>query len=131
MGIQKPIALDPGTGGCSIAGSALQAADIIVSTTGAIISGAIRIGTSSVVSHAALYCGSGSVIEAIGPGVVSRSISDSLADDALAVAYRHPAVKPPIAAAIVAYASSHIGDSYSVKGAAAAANPHFMSHCWY
>jgi cell wall-associated NlpC family hydrolase len=116
--IQKPIALDPGIGGCSVGDSALQAADIIISTTGA-----IRIGTSSVVSHGALYCGSGSVIEAIGQGVVSRSIYDSLADDALAVAYRHPAVTSSIAAAIVAFASSHIGDSYSVKGAAAAADP--------
>jgi uncharacterized protein YycO len=123
LAIQKPIALDPGVGGCSIGDSSLQAADVIVSTTGAIISGAIRVGTSSVVSHAALYCGSGTVIEAIGAGVVSRSIYDSLADDALAVAYRHPAVTPSIAAAIVAYASSHINDAYSVKGAIAAADP--------
>jgi uncharacterized protein YycO len=123
LGIQKPIALDPGIGGCSIGESALQAADIIVSTTGAIISGAIRIGTGSVVSHAALYCGSGSVIEAIGPGVVSRSIHDSLADDALAVAYRHPSVTTSIASAIVGFGSSHVGDAYSVTGAAAAADP--------
>jgi hypothetical protein len=63
------------------------------------------------------------VLEAIGPGVVSRSIFDSLADDALAVAYRHPAVTPSIAATIIAYVSSQIGDRYSLKGAITASDP--------
>ena len=129
--IQKPIALDPGIGGCSVGDLALQAADIIISTTGAIISGAIRIGTSSVVSHGALYCGSGSVIEAIGQGVVSRSIYDSLADDALAVAYRHPAVTSSIAAAIVAFASSHIGEFLLSEGRGGGGRPHSLSHRWH
>jgi cell wall-associated NlpC family hydrolase len=117
MAFQAPIALDPGVGGRSISETALQPADIIVSTTKAAISGVIRVGTLSVTSHTALYAGSGSVIEAIGQGVVSRSTADSVADDALAVAYRSPRMTPAIAANILAFASKQIGLPYSVGGA--------------
>jgi len=61
--------------------------------------------------------GSGSMIEAIGEGVVSRSINDSLADDVLAVAFRSPNITPAIAANIVAFASKQIGLPYTVAGA--------------
>ena len=48
MGLfEKPIALEPGVGGRSIGISALQPADIIVSTTKATVSGVIRVGTQS------------------------------------------------------------------------------------
>ncbi len=57
------------------------------------------------------------MIEAIKPGVVSRTLSDSLADDKLAVAYRHPDVTPQIGRAIVAYASAQIGKKYDLVGA--------------
>jgi cell wall-associated NlpC family hydrolase len=123
MGLQAPIALDPGVGGCSISDTALQPADIIVSTTSATVSGVIRVGTHSVVSHAALYAGSGSVIEAIGAGVVSRAIDASLADDVLAVAYRSPKMTAAIAAKIVAFASKQIGTAYSVAGAVMSSDP--------
>lgn len=88
---EKPIALTPaGGGGCCIGDAALRPADIIVSTTGAAVSGVIRVGTGSPVSHAALYAGNGEVIEAIGQGVVQRGLDKALADDLLAVAYRAP-----------------------------------------
>ena len=119
MGVlDAPIALDPAAGGgrC-IADTDLQPADIIVSTTKANVSRGIRIGTNSKVSHAALYAGSGSVIEAIGQGVTSRSIDLALADDILAVAYRSPAMTPEIANRIVLWASSKLGSPYSIRGA--------------
>ena len=122
MVFQKPIALDPGVGGCSIAIAALQPADIIVSTTTAFNSGAIRIGTRSLVSHAALYAGNGQVIEAIGSGVVQRPIEIALADDALAVAYRSPDLPATMANSIVVYAASKRGTPYSVAGALASSN---------
>lgn len=52
-----PIPLDPGRGGRSVGPEALQIGDIIVSTTSAAISRAIRVGTGSEVSHAMLYIG--------------------------------------------------------------------------
>jgi len=123
MAFTKPIALDPGVGGCSIGDSALQPADIIVSTTRATVSGVIRVGTRSVVSHATLYAGSGSVIEAIGQGVVSRSLEDALADDALAVAYRSPDLPSSVANAIIKYAAAQIGTPYSIAGAVLSSDP--------
>src|SRR5690349_23199833 len=105
---EKPIALDPGPGGCCVGANALEPADIIVSTTKAAISGVIRIGTTSVVSHAALFAGGGEMIEAIGEGVVRRSIEAGLADDALAVVYRHPDMKPAIARKIVDWADAQV-----------------------
>lgn len=104
-------------GGVCIGADALQAADIIVSTTRAGVSGVIRVGTWSVVSHAALYVGRGDVIEAIGQGVVRRGLDAALADDALAVAYRCPKVNAAIASRIVSFAMAQRGTPYSVKGA--------------
>ena len=91
MGLFDPeVPLDPGVGGCSIHEGALQMADIIVSTTNAGVSGAIRVGTGSSASHAALYDGNGMVIEALGHGVVAHAIATALDDDSLAVVYRAP-----------------------------------------
>jgi cell wall-associated NlpC family hydrolase len=120
---ETPIALEPAAGGGhSIGDSALEAADIIVSTTHAGTSRVIRIGTVSVVSHAALYIGSGYVIEAIGEGVKRRDLRQSLADDVLAVAYRSPAMNQAIANRIVKYATAQQGIPYSVPGAAMSAD---------
>jgi cell wall-associated NlpC family hydrolase len=122
MTFSAPIALDPGVGGYSVGFNGLQDADIIISTTKAGISLGIRVATGSVVSHAALYCGSGSVIEAIKQGVVSRPLEDSLADDRLAVAYRHPEMTPKTASLVIAFASGQLGKGYDLKGAMAAGN---------
>jgi cell wall-associated NlpC family hydrolase len=122
--LETPIALEPpGGGGQSIGETALQAADIIVSTTRAGTSGVIRVGTSSVVSHAALYIGNGEVIEAIGQGVVRHGLRSALSEDALAVAYRAPAMTDAIATRIIAFASAQIGAAYSVPGALRSADP--------
>ena len=84
--------LDPGVGGQSIGEGALQIGDVIVSTTAHASSALIRFGTGSQVSHAKLYIGGGQVVEAIGQGVVLRSLAESLADDTTAVAFRYPGI---------------------------------------
>jgi cell wall-associated NlpC family hydrolase len=86
------IPLDPGRGGQSIGLSVLKNADIIVSTTNAAISRAIRMATGSAVSHAILYIGGGQVMEAIGEGVTLRPLSQAIAQARLAVTYRHPSI---------------------------------------
>jgi uncharacterized protein YycO len=131
MSVQAPIALDPGVGGFSIGYNGLNDADIIVSTTRAAISLGIRVKTKSVVSHAALYCGSGSVVEAIKQGVVIRSIDDSLADDVLAVVYRSPDMTPRISAAIIKFASdiAKRGAQYDFRGALALGSSYKLILC--
>jgi uncharacterized protein YycO len=84
------IPLDPGAGGRSIDARALRMSDIIVSTTGDAISRGIRLATRSAVSHSMLYIGYNQVVEAIGSGVVLRSLEEAIRDAILAVAYRHP-----------------------------------------
>jgi uncharacterized protein YycO len=120
---QKPIALDPGVGGLSIGISALAPADIIVSTSGAAVSGGIRVVTGSVVSHASLYAGGELVIEAIKPAVTKRTLAESLHDAELAVAYRSPHMKGSIAASIVNFAMKQVGSPYSALRASASADP--------
>lgn len=82
------IPLDPGAGGRSIAESALQPGDILVSTTRDRVSGLIRGVTDSQVSHAAIVLKNGQVAESLGSGVGVKSITEALSDDVLAVALR-------------------------------------------
>ena len=112
------IPLDPGAGGRSIGTSALQAGDIIVSTTRHFVSRAIRLGTLSPVSHVMLYAGGGNVIEAIGSGVRETTLASAIDESILAVAYRHPQLDAAHAAAVLAYARTRIGNAYNYAGVA-------------
>jgi hypothetical protein len=72
----------------TLAPSQLRVADIIVSTTSAAVSGAIRTGTGSSVSHAMVYVGGQFIVEAIGQGVVKRTLQQAISDASLAIALR-------------------------------------------
>jgi len=111
-----------GGGGMCLADSALQTADIIVSTASGAVSGGIRFGTSSQVSHAALFIGNGQVIEAVGEGVRQVPLSASLKDHCLAVAYRVRGINPGVALRIVQFAHQWAAEKrkYDTLGAAAA-----------
>ncbi len=109
-------ALTPTAGGMCIIPSALEPADIIVSTTSAFISSSIRSATSSVVSHAIIYAGHGDVIEAIGDGVVKRSLAAAIADASLAVAFRHVRMTKSTATAVIKFAEKQVGRGYDVTG---------------
>jgi hypothetical protein len=111
------IPLSPETGGRSIDERALEIGDIILSTTGALSSGAIRIATGSPVSHAALYVGGGQVVEAVEQGVVLRPLAEALADDTLAVALRHPALTELQALQVRDFAGQHLDSRYAVLAA--------------
>jgi V8-like Glu-specific endopeptidase/cell wall-associated NlpC family hydrolase len=112
------IPLDPGAGGRSIGTSALQAGDIIVSTTRHWTSRIIRLGTISPVSHVMLYVGDGKVIEAIGSGVREVTLAQAIDDAILAVAYRHPQLDASRAATVVAHARTHVNNPYNYAGVA-------------
>ncbi|ROZ77747.1 papain-like cysteine protease family protein [Ramlibacter sp. WS9] len=112
------IPLDPGAGGRSVGFGALQAGDIIVSTTRQFVSRAIRLGTLSAVSHVMLYAGDGKVIESVGSGVREITLAAAIDDAILAVAYRHPQLDAAHAAAIVTYARSRVGNPYNYAGVA-------------
>lgn len=108
--------LTPATGGWSIDPSGLRTADIIVSTTDALRSTAIRVGTFSPVSHSAVYVGDGLVVEAVGEGVVLRTMEESLADETLAVALRFERLSLDDAAKIRDYAGRQLDKPYNIVG---------------
>jgi uncharacterized protein YycO len=91
----------------SIPVNILRPADIIVSTTAASVSGTIRTTTGSSVSHASLYIGNKTVIEAIGKdGVVKRTLSSSLQDATLAIALRRRNLTKQQATEVVKHAQA-------------------------
>lgn len=119
-GQRSGIPLDPGSGGRSISVDALQPGDIILSTTPQTTSIGIRMVSQGPVSHALIYIGNGEVVEAIGQGVVRRSIQDSLADDTLAVAFRYPNLNDAQAKQICDFLvqQAQAGKSYNLIGLA-------------
>ncbi|MGD0909979.1 MAG: hypothetical protein ABSA96_20540 [Candidatus Acidiferrales bacterium] len=112
-------------GGLCIDDRSLSPGDIIVSTeptSKSIQSGAIRFGTGSAISHAALYTGQSQVIEAIGSGVRRTTLSESLRDHDLAVGYRVRGLTGAKAIEVIAYANklAQPGAKYDLTGALSA-----------
>lgn len=98
----------------------LRKADVIVSTTGAAVSGVIRFGTGTDVSHTMLYTGYSWVIEAISEGVVERAWSEASAEATLAIALRRRDMTDALRDSVVNHAKSFAGRPYDVHGAAGA-----------
>ena len=109
------IPLEPTRGGMSIDEGSLEVGDIVVSTTGDLISKIIRDFTGSLVSHAALYVGDGMVVEAVASGVELRTLEDALEDDLYAVALRHPAITEDQGMRIRDFAGEQIDRKYDYR----------------
>ena len=110
------IPLDPKNGGQCISDGALEAADILVSTTSAFSSAVIRVGTWSDVSHARLYVGGGEVAEAVGEGVRIVRLEQAMDHDSLCVAYRYPYLTPEQAQAMRYFVKGQVGKKYNYNG---------------
>lgn len=119
----------PSVGGRSIPESTLKPADIIVSTTRAKVSGAIRAVTSSIVSHSMLYVGHGHVVEAVGDGVRKVSSQQALSDATLAVALRRAGLSLNLASAVVSFVEEQTGRAYDKRGIAGQAG--YQADLWY
>jgi uncharacterized protein YycO len=123
------IQLDPGAGGHSIDVRALQMADIIVSTTKSMISARIRGATSSPVSHSILYIGDELVVEAIGDGVVLRTLAQALEDATLAVVYRYPEISDVEAREVRDFVGWQLGKKYNYAGIGQQALHKYDKYC--
>jgi uncharacterized protein YycO len=86
----------------------LRPADIIVSTTAANVSGAIRTATGSSVSHAMVYIGNQFVVEAISVGVVKRTLTQALRDATLAIALRRRNLSKEQANSVIKHAEEFV-----------------------
>jgi cell wall-associated NlpC family hydrolase len=96
----------------------LLLADIIVSTTAAASSRMIRIATGGSVSHAFIYAGQNTVIEAVETeGVRVNSILHALEKATLAIALRYPGLSQEKRQQVIANARSFVGRGYDFVGA--------------
>lgn len=100
----------------------LRAADIIVSTTDHYQSRTIRWATKSSVSHAMLCLGNGEIVEAIGGGVVVKTLELALqdADATSALVFRHRSIGPHDAWQVADWARQQSSKPYSVREASRA-----------
>jgi uncharacterized protein YycO len=104
--------------GNTIGAGNLLLADIIVSTTSAAGSRMIRIATGGSVSHAMLYAGQNTVIEAVETGGVKvSSLDNALKHATLAIALRYPGLSQEKRRQIIANARSFEGRGYDFVGA--------------
>jgi hypothetical protein len=99
--------------------SKLRKGDILLTTSTARISKAIRKCTKSDISHAMLYVANGSVIDSTGEGVHARNLQRLIYDDDCAIyAYRTKAtIDPETIDQIVEYVRSEIGVPYTISDA--------------
>ncbi len=102
----------------------LRKADIIVSTTDAAVSKAIKLGIGADFSHSMLYIGNGFIIEAIAEGVVQRTWNEASSDATLAIALRRRNMTDALRDAVVGHAKSFVNSAnpipYDGIGAAGA-----------
>ncbi|RYG34273.1 hypothetical protein EON81_15965, partial [bacterium] len=95
----------------------LQPGDIILETGNSVLSQAIRLGTWSHYSHAAIYIGDGRVVEALASGGVTNSaLSDSLSDCLKASVFR--STNEANKATAIAFAKAQLGKPYNYLGLA-------------
>lgn len=98
--------------------SNLRVGDIIVSTTNASISGAIRNSMGSDISHAALFTQPNYVIEAIGEGVIEHLYNEAYREATLAIALRRRNMTEQNKTDVVTHARRFAGLPYDAIGAA-------------
>jgi len=97
----------------------LEVADILLSTSNHFVSWAIRTGTLSRYSHAALYIGNGTIIESIGEGVKQNTLNDAMSQNSLVSVYRRLNMPAGQANMVVQYAmqQQRLGKKYDLSGA--------------
>ncbi|MDR3633341.1 MAG: YiiX/YebB-like N1pC/P60 family cysteine hydrolase [Isosphaeraceae bacterium] len=102
-----------------ISPSALKPGDIIARCTPGLVSQTIELAGWSRYSHVALYIGHGMVIDAVGAGVHTRSLTELLSESNRASVLRVPGLTAAQAQAVIHAAEAHEGAAYNFTGLAA------------
>lgn len=108
--------LHPGNGGLAVDAGALRPGDIILSAANGMTSLGIRMITFAPVSHASLYVGRAQIAEAVGEGIRRRGMTEFLAEETTAVAFRHPGVGPEHVERMNAFVAETVGQKYNLVG---------------
>ncbi len=96
----------------------LQAGDVFVSTTDAVISQAIKVASWGQYSHAALYVGNGQVIDATAKGVTQRSLREFLTEASRVGVLRVKRLNRESRERLVGNARKLVGREYNYRGLA-------------
>ena len=94
----------------------LEAGDIILTSAPTLRSASIRLMTWAPVSHAAIYVGEGTVVEAVGSGVRARTVDELLEEESLALVLRFPGLAREQQRDIGEYALRKTGARFSFVG---------------
>ncbi len=108
--------LNPSNGGQLIGKEAMQAGDILLSSTNSLVPLGIRVLSVSPVSHASIYLGNGQVAEAVTSGIQVRSVDDFIAAESTIVAFRHPGIAPSHMVPMRSFVDKHVGQKYNFVG---------------
>lgn len=108
--------ISPRNGGQMVQSDALRSGDILLSSSPNVLSLAIRAFTIAPVSHAAIYIGEDTIVEAVGSGIRRQSTAEVLADSQVVVAFRHPRLEAAHAQAMRTFALSQVGRPYNHVG---------------
>jgi Permuted papain-like amidase enzyme, YaeF/YiiX, C92 family len=114
--MQQRLLLTPSNGGMHITSQDLRPGDIVLSSTNGIVSMGVRLITLAPVSHAALFLGNDTFVEAVGAGVRTRSTAEFMAGESTIVAFRHPHINDPQVSALNAFSRLHVGKKYNTAG---------------
>ena len=114
--VQQRLLLTPANGGVQITPTDLRPGDIVLSSTNGIVSMGVRMITVAPVSHAALYLGDGTFVEAVGAGVRTRSTQEYMDGESTIVAFRHPGMGEPHVGALSEFSRLHVGKKYNTAG---------------
>ena len=114
--VQQRLLLTPANGGIQITPQDLRPGDIVLSSTNGIVSMGVRLITLAPVSHAALYLGDGTFVEAVGAGVRTRSTQEYMDGESTIVAFRHPGIGEPHIGALNDFSRMHVGKKYNTTG---------------
>ncbi|MDR0251041.1 MAG: distant relative of cell wall-associated hydrolase [Burkholderiales bacterium] len=110
-------ALAPKGGPRTIEDGELQAGDILLSADdNDLISASIRLVSLSPVSHAAIYIGNGSIVEAVQRGVLLRTVADMRDEQSVVAVYRYPNLDETQRETLRHLALLHIGNRYNFVG---------------
>jgi hypothetical protein len=114
--VQQRLLLTPANGGVQISPQDLRPGDIVLSSTNGIVSMGVRLITLAPVSHAALYLGDDTFVEAVGAGVRTRSTQEYMDGESTIVAFRHPGIGEPHIGALHDFSRQHVGKKYNTAG---------------
>lgn len=114
--LQQRLLLTPSNGGRQITAQDLHPGDIVLSSTNGLVSMGIRLVTVAPVSHAALYLGDDTFVEAVGSGVRTRTTQAFMDDESTIVAFRHPDMHESQVAALTDFSRQQVGKKYNTMG---------------